>query len=120
MGRSNPLLSPCPASGRLLMLRVMTKPVAQTEHDWKRVGLGAGLIFLLTLLVYLPALSAGFIWDDDAMLTANLAVKAPQGLYYIWCSTLLVDYFPLTYTSFWLEWRIWGLHPFGYHLTNVL
>jgi protein O-mannosyl-transferase len=75
---------------------------------------------MLAVLAYGPALRAGFIWDDDAMLTGNPFVKLPAGLFYIWASTELPDYFPLASTSFWLEWRLWGDNPMGYHLTNVL
>lgn len=81
---------------------------------------GAGIIILLTLVIYLPSLFAGFIWDDDVMLTGNPLIKASGGLYDIWFSTALPDYFPLTSTTFWLEWRLWGMHAVGYHLTNVL
>ena len=72
-----------------------------------RIFRGVAAICLLTFLSYWPALRAGFIWDDDKMLTANPFVRLPLGLYYIWCSTVLPDYYPLTSTSFWLEWRLW-------------
>lgn len=84
-------------------------------------SLAAGLaLFLLTLLVYSPVRDAGFIWDDDVMLTGNRQVQSPDGLKAIWFSTELADYFPLTSTALWLQWRLWGPDPLGYHVVNVL
>jgi tetratricopeptide (TPR) repeat protein len=87
--------------------------------DRRKLFLGTVTILLLTFIAYAPVFSAGFVWDDDAMLTDNMAIKSGRGLFYIWCTTLLPDYFPLTSTSLWLEWRLWGAHALGYHLTNV-
>ena len=81
---------------------------------------GSVVLLVVTATCYLPVLRAGFIWDDDKMLTNNPFVRLPLGFYYIWCSTVLPDYYPLTSTSFWLEWRLWGMNATGYHITNVL
>jgi tetratricopeptide (TPR) repeat protein len=82
--------------------------------------LPAAALVLLTLLAYQPVWHAGFIFDDDVMLTANPVIHAADGLRHIWWSTLLPDYFPMTSTVLWLEWRLWGENPLGYHLVNVL
>ena len=80
-------------------------------------GLG---IVALTLLVYVPAARSGFLWDDDAFLTDNPLIRAPDGLRRIWVSTEPPDYFPLTSTMLWVEWRLWGTSAAGYHVVNVL
>ena len=78
---------------------------------------------LLALLVYLPALRAGYVWDDDA-LTDNPVVRSLGGIWAIWFKPWLTHkeshYWPLVYSSFWLEHRLVGIHPFLYHLDNIL
>src|SRR5262245_61997421 len=80
------------------------------------------LCFLaLTLIAYLPALHAGFVWDDDDYVTNNPLITRPDGLRQIWFSTSQPSqYFPLVYTTFRLEHALWGFHPAGYHLANIL
>jgi Flp pilus assembly protein TadD len=80
-----------------------------------------GLIVLLVVLAYLPALRNGFIWDDDAYVTQNPLLTAPDGLRRIWFSLYTQSqYFPLVYTTLRFEYGLWGLHPLGYHIVNVL
>ncbi|MDB6029504.1 MAG: Tetratricopeptide repeat protein, partial [Verrucomicrobiales bacterium] len=78
------------------------------------------LLLALAFAAYSPAVSNGFIWDDDVMLTDNTAMKEVDGLRRIWFTTELSDYFPLTSTMFWIEWRIWGLNPIGYNVMNIV
>ncbi len=75
----------------------------------------------LTLLAYVPALRAGYIWDDDSYLTANPTLQSAEGLRRIWFELRATpQYYPLVFTTFWFERRLWGAAPFGYHLVNVL
>jgi len=86
-------------------------------------GRSALLLVLLaaTLLAYLPAIRGGFIWDDDPYITANPNVQQLGGLWRIWTDLRSApQYYPLVTTSFWLEFRLWGLHPEGYHVVNVM
>jgi len=79
------------------------------------------LIVLLTLLVYVPAITGGFIWDDDFYVTGNETLRSAGGLLRIWAEPGAVpQYYPLVHTTYWLEYRLWGLDPYGYHLVNVL
>ena len=77
----------------------------------------------IVLLVYLPAmLSVDFIWDDFVIGTDT--VRTLAGLRQIWFSPADIPaeghYWPLTYTTFWLEHKLWGSIASGYHATNVL
>lgn len=87
---------------------------------WKSPGAAAALIVLLTFVAYIPALRGGFLWDDHTLITENRLIKAGDGLYRFWFTTEPEDYWPLTSTAWWLEWRLWGATPMGYHIVNVL
>jgi tetratricopeptide (TPR) repeat protein len=90
------------------------------EPRWHGPLAGA-LLFALPWLVYLPLRSAGFVWDDDAYVTHNANLHSLAGLARIWLDpTATPQYYPLVHTGFWLEFRLWGLDPLGYHATNVL
>jgi tetratricopeptide (TPR) repeat protein len=82
---------------------------------------GCALIVLLTLVAYLPALRGGFVWDDNEYVTENQTLRSFDGLEQIWLKPEATpQYYPLVFTSFWAEYHLWKLHPFGYHLVNVL
>ncbi|MDA1001091.1 MAG: glycosyltransferase family 39 protein [bacterium] len=86
--------------------------------DSRALGL---LLIAGTILAYLSALGAGYIWDDPEYLTANPLVQGGlAGLGRIWIPFETVQYYPLVFSAFWAEHALWGLAPFGYHLVNVL
>ena len=75
---------------------------------------------LVAVLAYLPALGSGFIWDDDAYVTQNLTLRSAEGLWRIWFQPgATPQYYPLVHTTFWLEYHLWGLAPFGYHTSST-
>ena len=57
------------------------------KNVWTSQGAAATLIILLTFVAYIPALSCGFVWDDDELVVDNNLIKAPDGLYRFWCTT---------------------------------
>jgi tetratricopeptide (TPR) repeat protein len=98
----------------------LMQSIDRVKISERKLILGIGVIVLVTALAYIPAMRGGFAWDDDSFLTNNPLIKAHDGLYRFWCSTEPPDYFPLTSTTLWLEWRLWGMNPLGYHVVNVL
>ena len=78
-------------------------------------------LMAVTLLAYLPALQGAFLFDDNLHIYENKPVLSPGGLVDIWFKPgATPQYYPLTFTLFWLGYRLWGLHTLGYHLLNVL
>ncbi len=85
-----------------------------------RAMAGVSLVVLAGFLAYLPVINGGFVLDDDLLVTNNHLVKASGGLCHLWCTTEALDYWPLSISSFWIEWRLWGMHAAGYHVTNLV
>lgn len=83
----------------------------------------AVLLAALAALLYLPSLRNGFVnWDDDRVLLDNPVVARANGLGEIWSRAELPEGFPnypLTFTTYWVEHRLWGFAPAGYHAVNL-
>lgn len=69
------------------------------------------------------SLSGTFLWDDETLIQNNPAVVHPSvssAFIGPLSSSFKTYYRPLQTLSFQLDFRLWGLNPFGFHLTNVL
>ncbi len=84
--------------------------------------LGAALIVMLAIAIYYPSMkpyfptkgplppnaypqTPSFVLDDDILLTQNELIKQDSGLHDIWFTTRSIDYWPVSNTVLWLEWR---------------
>ena len=100
----------------------MPKSATSVSQDapWTQFVLGLLFIMGLVFVVYSPALRGEFLWDDDVLIFNNELVRSPDAFKDIWFSTRSVDYFPLTSSVFWLEWRLFRWETAGYHVVNLL
>jgi tetratricopeptide (TPR) repeat protein len=72
------------------------------------------------LIVYQPVWNGGFLWDDAAHVTRP-ELRSWRGLWRIWFDPgATQQYYPLTHSAFWLQHRLWGGAPSGYHLLTIL
>jgi len=80
------------------------------------------LLVAATLAAYWPCLNGGFVWDDDSWTTGIPGLLRDfSGLRLMWCKpTALQQYYPLTGTTFWLDYQFWGFWTLPYHVENVL
>jgi hypothetical protein len=71
----------------------------------------------MALLVYLNALDNPFIYDDHRVILENYSIRDLSNLR----ALLLNDVFrPVVNVSYAIDYVLWGLRPFGYHLTSML
>src|ERR1043166_7249545 len=99
-----------------------TIPAIRESAGWSRNDYFlAATILLLTVVAYIPALHAKYIWDDNFYVTENKTLRNLAGLHDIWFDpSSTPQYYPIVHTTYWIEYHLWGLAPFGYHLLNVL
>src|SRR5215510_3234306 len=93
-------------------------PARRVASRWLIVA-GVACIAAITVIAYLPSLRGGFLIDDDLLLTDSPLIRAPDGVYRFWFTADAYDYWPVTNTSLWLEWRLWETRSTGYRATNL-
>lgn len=85
------------------------------------------IIFTVIFLVYFPSFFNTFLWDDEQFIYRNVYTTSLEYLPQIFTTNTIAGageisnyYRPLTTLSFTIDRLIWGLSPFGFHLTNTL
>jgi tetratricopeptide (TPR) repeat protein len=93
------------------------------------------ILFAVTLALFLPSMNGEFLWDDKYFISENPMILGPQFLQNFLTTPfggsggldeqslrlgrLLPFYRPLSSLSYWVDYKIWGLNPAGFHLTNI-
>lgn len=96
----------------------------EARLQWKAdAGAVAATAAAICLLVFLPALTCGFVnLDDHEYVLNNPLIRKldPEGLAKVFSGSHAGFWMPLTWMSLALDYHFWGLNPLGYHLTNIL
>jgi len=81
------------------------------------------MVAVTTLVAFWPVLWNGFINFDDETTFLNNPYYRGLGwtqLHWMWGTRHLNMYRPLTWVTYGIDYELWGLAPFGYHLTSLL
>ena len=84
----------------------------------------AGLLVLVTIALYWPATSHDFVdYDDNMYVMDNTHVTSGLALgnaRWAFGTGYAANWHPVTWLSHMLDCQLFGLKPWGHHLTNVL
>jgi protein O-mannosyl-transferase len=87
---------------------------------WRAAPLALALV---TAVVFAPVLRAGFVdWDDPINFLENPYYRGlgwPQ-LRWMLTANVMGHWIPVTWLTLGADFAVWGMNPFGYHLTNLL
>ncbi len=97
----------------------ISSPPAKTYFA-HRPWLLALILGIVTFTAYFPSLRGGFVFDDLGLIKNNRLVHASEGPQRFWFTTEATDYYPLTWSLWWLEWHMWGANPLGYRVVNLI
>ena len=93
---------------------------AAARHPELRCALG---VATLALACGAASLGNGFVWDDVEMLR-EAVLRTREGLVDIWLDPKQIrsegHYWPVTWTTLWLDFQLHGTWAPGWHATNVL
>lgn len=81
------------------------------------------LVAAATAAVFFRAVRFEFLnWDDQPYLVQNLFFRGLDWPHLRWMFTTVLSgpYQPLSWLSYAVDYSVWGMSPFGFHLTNVL
>jgi hypothetical protein len=85
--------------------------------------LWALLIAASTCIFLLPVLRGEFLhWDDRALFVENPYYRGLSPSHWQWmCTTVMLGHWqPLSWLSYALDYKAWGMNPQGWHAVNLL
>jgi tetratricopeptide (TPR) repeat protein len=89
----------------------------------------ASLLVFITFLIYGNSLFNHFVWDDHSLIERTPYIKDFKYIKKIFSSDVgmvmhyhgsMGHYRPISLLSFMIDYKIWRLNPFGYHITNIV
>ena len=83
------------------------------------------LLVIATFIAYMQVLKYGFItsFDDTEYLTSNWNIKTgltKESIVWAFSTSYASNWHPLTWLSHMLDYELYGMEPFGHHLTSLI
>lgn len=110
------------ATARRCQWQMADPTVSNADTPGHGQALAGVALVLLVVAAHGVTVTLGFIWDDPQYVVNNLLLRSASGLWALWSSPAsgAHQYYPVTMTTFWVEYHLWGTTAAGYHAVNVL
>ena len=101
--------------GKHIHLKKLTKTTSSVPR-WH-----LPFILILTTIIYLPTLNAGFVnWDDPDYINNNYVIKDLSHVTDFFTVPIQGNYHPITQISLALNYAVSGYDAWSYHLLNLV
>ena len=84
------------------------------------------LLFAAVAACYSNCLDADFVWDDEFLILRSPLVRAPLWSFQMFKQDVLntsftysIYYRPVQILSYAVDYHLWGMNPFAFHLSNI-
>ncbi len=96
--------------------------------DKKKIVLLILIVFIVNFLLYIDTIHHDFLKDDFRLIVENPRIKdfksflnSVNSKFFAFPDFPYLHYWrPLTLFTFFIDYKLWGLNPSGYHLFNIL
>lgn len=87
------------------------------------------VLAFVAFFIYANALLNGFVWDDEEQVVNNTVIRDLRNLPMVFTSSTFYAggaglsggfYRPLVTLSYFIDYKLWGLDPLGYHFIQLL
>jgi hypothetical protein len=97
---------------------------AVRSRSIRAAALAAVAVFVVAFLTHASALRFEFLtsWDDPTYVVENPWIRGltAENLSFVFTRPYFANYLPLHLVSYMVDYSLWGLSPFGFHLQSVL
>src|SRR3989337_4426990 len=109
--------------------KIVTQPqseeIGKTSTSRFHHILSISLILLISIAIYSNTLKNGFVYDDEFTIVNNTLIKNFSNISKLFTKEYFstsgeMSYRPVVTLTYFLDYALYGIKPWGYHLTNLL
>jgi len=98
--------------------------LSRLQGTWIQLALASVAVFAVAYIIHQPSVRFGFLtsWDDPTYVTDNPWIRGltAENLEFAFTTPYFANYLPLHLVSYMVDYSLWGLNPFGFHLQSVI